>query len=130
MKRLVYIQNFTNSSATGTQPVLMAPSIAGYHGIYTGYKPGHYSLSYNVRYGASMKTSQEGPDSAGGYTEIDLDKENETEGKSHLITGRKEEIWTNLKNEINPDYIAAQNFIQQVMLSDADYDQAVEKLKT
>ena len=88
----------------------MAPSIAGYYGVYTGYKPGHYSLSYNVRFGASLKTSEEVALATGAETTTS-DSENEGNSTertaSHLITGRKEEIWTNLKNEINPEYIAA-----------------------
>jgi hypothetical protein len=36
----------------------LAPSIAGFYGVYTALKPGEYSLSYNVRYEHGAKLSR------------------------------------------------------------------------
>jgi len=54
MQKLVYYQRFVN----GSQELALAPSIAGFYGVYTALKPGEYSLSYNVRYEHDAKLSR------------------------------------------------------------------------
>jgi len=42
----------------GSEELALAPSIAGFYGVYTALKPGQYSLSYNVRYEHGSKLSR------------------------------------------------------------------------
>jgi len=95
MQKLIYIQKFVNGSEG--EVIAEAPSLAGYHGVYTGFKKYKYSLSYNVRY-------------------------------SLHSTSRKDEMWTNLKNEIDKEHLATQNLIQKVFLTTETYDEAVDIL--
>lgn len=47
MQRLIYNQRFIDGSG---KVIAIAPSIAGYYGVYTAIKPNMFSLSYNVRF--------------------------------------------------------------------------------
>lgn len=87
MQKLIYNQKFISGGKT----IAIAPSIAGFFGIYTALKPDSYSLSYNVRF-----------------------------AKNHTTT-RQEDIWKNLELEIDPEYKPFQNLIQEVVLSDKKY---------
>lgn len=46
MQKLVYNQVFYKDGVE----IATAPSIAGYYGAYTGIKPDHFTISYNVRF--------------------------------------------------------------------------------
>ena len=103
MQKLIYVQNFTDSrknSTHGQLPETLAPSIAGYFGVYTGYKPGYFSVSYNVRFGAQQSLSLE------EQIQITDESSDSLDHPALLPQSRLDEIWTNLRNEINPEYVA------------------------
>ena len=54
MQSLVYNQRFVK----GGEVIAIAPSIAGFYGIYTTLKPDSYSLSYNVRFSIDHNTTR------------------------------------------------------------------------
>ena len=96
MQKLVYYQRFVN----GSQELALAPSIAGFYGVYTALKPGEYSLSYNVRYEHGAKLS------------------------------RQQAIWLNLHQELNSTVQPFQNFMQRLIIEGHDYDAIVGKLQS
>ena len=55
MQELVYNQRFIK----GGEVIAIAPSIAGFYGIYTALKPNSYSLSYNVRFSEDHNTTRQ-----------------------------------------------------------------------
>lgn len=51
----MYIQRFIN----GTEDTIaIAPSIAGFYGVYTALKPNMFSVSYNVRFTHNSKENR------------------------------------------------------------------------
>jgi hypothetical protein len=90
------MQKFVNGSET----LAIAPSIAGFYGIYTALKPSSYSVSYNVRFTKDSKTN------------------------------RKDDIWKNLELELDPEYMPFQNLIQDVVLSSRSFTEAVKIFST
>jgi hypothetical protein len=97
MQKLIYNQRFVKGDSNET--IAIAPSIAGFFGIYTAMKPNSYSLSYNVRFAAN-----------------------------HTMDHRSEDIWTNLNLELDPEYMPFQNLMLNVVTGDADYHEAVQIL--
>ena len=85
----------------------MAPSIAGFYGVYTALNPGFYSMSYNVRYSHQQPVPESG-----------------------FAIASKEDVWVNLQNELDPEYKPFQSYFLELLLGDYDYSQVIEKLKT
>lgn len=96
MEKLVYFQRFMN----GSQELALAPSIAGFYGVYTALRPGEYSLSYNVRYEHDQKLS------------------------------RDQAIWLNLHQELNATVQPFQNFMQHLIIEGYDYKTIVDMLQS
>ena len=58
-----------------------APSIAGFYGTYTALKPGHFSMSYNVRYSHKHRILDSG-----------------------FGIASEDDVWINLENELKEGY--------------------------
>lgn len=90
MQKLVYNQKFVRNGET----IAIAPSVAGFYGVYTAVKPGYYSMSYNVRFTAPAEES---------YTAC----------SDHAFVGlrsRSDDIWSNIEKELDPTFKPFQNY--------------------
>jgi len=55
MQKLIYNQRFVRG---GSDTIAIAPSIAGFYGVYTAMVPDILSLSYNVRFNQDNQKSR------------------------------------------------------------------------